>query len=243
MPSQENQRVSVVMPVYRLADDIGPNIARVVRALAPITDFEVIVSDDGSDDGTRAAAEAEAARHDAVRVVGHSENAGKGRTVQEGVAAATGDVVVLLDADLDLPPEQLPGVLHRFGRLGVDALVGSKRGSMRSGGYPWLRRVLSRIFSFVTKVAFRLPVSETQTGLKVFRREPLVEVLPQVEVGRYVYDLELLVRMKKAGYEIAETPVSLEVAESGSSVAAGTLWEMGRDTVGLWFRMRGRGGE
>jgi glycosyltransferase involved in cell wall biosynthesis len=228
------------MPVYRLADDIGRNIDRVVRAMAPIPDFEVIVSDDGSDDGTRAAAESAAADHPNATVVGHEVNAGKGRAVQEGVAASTGDVVVVLDADLDLPPEQLPGVLHRFDGLGVDALVGSKRGSMRSGGYPWLRRMLSRIFSFVTKVAFRLPVSETQTGLKVFRREPLLEVLPAVEVGRYVYDLELLVRLKKAGYRIAETPVSLEVATSGSSVAAGTLWEMGRDTVGLWFRMRRR---
>jgi glycosyltransferase involved in cell wall biosynthesis len=231
------------MPVYRLADDIGPNIARVVDALAPIPDFEVIVSDDGSDDGTRGAATAEAARHEAVTVVGLVQNSGKGRAVAEGVAASSGDVIVLLDADLDLPPEQLPGVLHRFGTLEVDVLVGSKRDSMRSGGYPWLRRVLSRIFSFVTRVAFRLPVSETQTGLKVFRREPLLEVLPRVQVGRYVYDLELLVRMKRAGYEITETPVTLEVAESGSSVAAGTLWEMGRDTVGLWFRMRRRDGE
>ena len=240
MSFPSHTRVSLVMPVYRLADDIGPNIARVVRALAPIPDFEVIVADDGSEDGTRAAAETEAARHPAVVVVGHAENAGKGRTVQEGVAVSTGDVIVLLDADLDLPPEQVPGVVHRFLSLGVDALVGSKRGSMRSGGYPWLRRVLSRIFSFVTRVGFRLPVSETQTGLKVFRRGPLMEVLPDVEVGRYVYDLELLVRMKRAGYEIAETPVTLEVATSGSSVAAGTLWEMGRDTVGLWFRMRRR---
>ena len=240
MAFPDSTRVSVVMPVYRLADDIGRNLDRVVGAMAPIPDFEVVVSDDGSDDGTRAAAEVAAREHDDVVVVGHEVNAGKGRTVLEGVEASNGDVIVLLDADLDLPPEQLPGVLHRFLTLGVDALVGSKRGSMRSGGYPWLRRVLSRIFSFVTKVAFRLPVSETQTGLKVFRREPLMEVLPTVEVGRYVYDLELLVRMKKAGYTMAETPVTLEVAASGSSVAAGTLWEMGRDTVGLWFRMRRR---
>lgn len=228
--------VSVVMPVYRLADEIAGNIGRVVAALSGVEHFEVIVADDGSDDGTLEQAKAAARGHPNVVVVGLGRHAGKGRAVQEGVAATRGGVVVLLDGDLDLPPEQVPGVLERFFELDVDGLVGSKRASMKAGGYPLLRRVLSRIFSFVTRVVFRLPISETQTGLKVFKREPLTRLLPQVEVGSYAYDLELLVLMKQQGCSLAEAPVTLEVSGSGSSVALGTLWEMARDTVAVWFR-------
>ncbi len=229
-------RVSVVLPVYRLADVVAANVDRVVAAMAGVPGTEIVVTDDGSDDGTRAAAEAAAAGHQGVSVVGYPQNAGKGRAVQNGVAAASGDVVVLLDGDLDLPPEQLPDVLARFEASGADAMVGSKWASMRAGGYPLVRRVLSRAFSLATRLLFFLPITETQTGLKVFRREPLVRWLGEVRVARYAYDLELLVLMHRAGCRIVETPVTLAVSSSSSSVTVKTLWEMARDTLRIRLR-------
>jgi glycosyltransferase involved in cell wall biosynthesis len=219
-----------------LAPIIGANIDRVVAALAAEPGSEVVVVDDGSTDGTRQEAERAAGRHGNVQVIANPLNEGKGRAMQRAFAASRGDIVVFLDGDLDLPPEQVPALVRELRAGDFDALLGSKRHAMIAGGYPAVRRVLSRLFAAFTRFAFRLPVSETQTGLKAFRREPLAAALPQVRIGRYSFDLELVVRLHRAGCRLAEWPVRLEVQASTSRVTLGTLWEMGRDTLLLWFR-------
>lgn len=229
-------RVSVVMPVYRLASTIADNIDRTAAALRDIADCEIIVVDDGSDDGTSAAAERAARRHDRVTVVSYTPNRGKGAALQQGFATTTGDTIVFLDGDLDLPPEQVPSFIDVFHATDVDALVGAKQRAMAPGTYPALRRVLSRVFSTTIRALFRLPVAETQTGLKSFHRKPLDDLLPGLEVKRYTFDLELLVRMNRAGYRIAEEPVVLAEGASATGVSPRTLWEMGRDTLAIWFR-------
>ena len=234
MPQQA--RVSVLMPCYGLAASIADNIDRTAAALAGEPGVELIVADDGSADGTRLAAERAAARHPRVAVVASAENEGKGRALQRAFAAATGETIVFLDGDLDLPPEQVPAFVALLEADDLDALLGSKRDAMISGGYPATRRVLSRVFSALVGIGFRLPVVETQTGLKAFRREALAATLPLVEIGRYTFDLELVVRLDRAGYRIGEAPVELDVQASSSRVTLGTLWEMGRDTAALWFR-------
>ena len=229
-------RVSVVMPAYQLAHTIAANIDRTVDALAGIDDLEIIVVDDGSDDGTRDCALQAAAAHDGVEVISYQGNRGKGAALQQGFAVATGDTVVFLDGDLDLPPEQVPAFVDTFRSADVDALVGAKQPAMAPGTYPPVRRVLSKLFSATVRVMFRLPVEETQTGLKVFRRKPLDDFFGELEVKRFTFDLELIVRMTRAGYSIAEAPVQLSRDASGTGVSAGMLLEMGRDTLGIWFR-------
>ncbi len=176
--------VSILMPCYGLAGSIAANIDRVVAATAGEPGVEVVVADDGSTDGTLQAAEEAAARHPHVLVVAIPQNAGKGRALQRAFAASSGEVVVFLDGDLDLPPEQVPAMVAELRREGWDALLGAKRSALVAGGYPWARRVLSRVFSAVIRLAFRLPVAETQTGLKAFRRAPLQAALPRVQIAR-----------------------------------------------------------
>jgi len=229
-------RVSVVMPSYRLAKTIEANIDRTVEALAALDDFEIVVVDDGSDDGTGDAARLAAAHHPPVSVLSYPTNRGKGAALQRGFEDTSGATVVFLDGDLDLPPEQVPGFLAAFEEQDVDALVGAKQRAMSPGTYPAMRRVLSRVFSGTIRVLFRLPVSETQTGLKAFRRKPLEDFLPDLEVKRYTFDLELLVKMQRAGYRIGEAPVTLAAGASATGVSLRTLWEMGRDTAITWLR-------
>lgn len=224
------------MPAYNLAGTIGAAIERVVRAAAPLERVEIVVADDGSRDGTRREAEEAAARFDNVLVVGHEQNRGKGAALVTAFSASSLDTVVFLDADLDLPPEQVPGFVQRLYDEGVDALVGTKQAAMDPGRYPQLRRMLSRIFSGVVKVLFRLPIAETQTGLKAFRRAALTAVVPRLTVERYTYDLELLVLLDRSGFTMRQAPVELALGASSSGVSVRTLWEMGRDTLRIWLR-------
>lgn len=235
MPHSTDGRISILMPAYQLEDTIGPNIDRVAAVVDDWADVEVIVIDDGSTDATRQNAAVAAADHPTVTVIGYAPNRGKGGAIRAGFEESTGDTIVFLDSDLDLPPEQLADFLATMDESGVDALVGAKRASMTAGHYPSSRKILSRIFALVNRVLFRLPVEETQTGLKAFRRTALETTLPNLQILRYAFDLELLVRVHKAGFTIAEGPVTLsENSSSGLSIT--TLWEMGRDTIRIWYR-------
>lgn len=235
MPHTPATGVSILMPVYQLESAIADNIDRVASVVAGWREVEIIVVDDGCVDNTRELAEKAAALHDFVTVVGYQTNRGKGGALKEGFSHSSLETVVFLDSDLDLPPEQLPGFINEFEQLDVDALVGAKRAAMAPGRYPALRRILSLTFATVNKLLFRLPITETQTGLKAFKRTALDQTLPHLDTNGYTFDLELLVRIRKAGGSMAEAPVAL-ARGSSSGVSIATLWEMARDTIKIWFR-------
>jgi glycosyltransferase involved in cell wall biosynthesis len=228
-----------VLPAYRLGYSIDANVERVAATFPADGSVEIGVVDDGCTDDTYAEARQVADRLPQVTVVRHEVNRGKGEALFTGTRTSHGEVVVFLDADLDLPPEQVPQLLTQM--EGVDVLVGAKRRSMGEGRYPLARRVLSRLFSLCTVGLFRLPVRETQTGLKILRRPVLSEVLPQMRIHGYAYDLELLVRAHRAGYVVREAEVDLGPGASTAPLRPAMLWQMGRDTVRLlWWIVTGR---
>lgn len=230
--------VSVVLPAYQLGDVLEANLVRVRAALAAVENVEVVVVNDGSFDGT--AAVLAAMEGDDVRVVTHPRNLGKGHALVSGWEASRGELVVFLDADLDLPPEQVPAMLG--GLEAADVVVGTKSEAMRRGDYPRLRTFLSRVYSATTSRMFGLPVDETQTGLKLFRRSVLDEALPQMRIMGYAFDLELLVRAHRAGFRIVPLPVDLAESARGASFRLSMAWELARDAARLrWWVLRDGG--
>lgn len=224
-----------MLPVYRLEAEIEENIGIVFDALAGL-DPEVVVVDDGSPDGTGAAI-ARAAHSHPIKVVTLPVNRGKGRALLEGWQVATGDYIVFIDADLDLPPIQIHDLLDQLTSTDADVVVGTKKTTMR-GSYPGARRVLSRIFALSTGGIFRLPVSETQTGLKIFRRKVLEAVAPNVRIDRYAFDLELLARAHASGFVLAERPVELSPGAATSSLRPSMMWNLARDTLRIaWWKL------
>jgi glycosyltransferase involved in cell wall biosynthesis len=160
-------------------------------------------------------------------------NRGKGEALFTGARATSAELVLFLDADLDLPAEQVPALLEKTD--GVDLLVGAKRKAMAGGHYPLARRILSRVFALMTVGLFRLPVSESQTGLKILRRTVIDEVLPQMRIHGYAYDLEMLLRSHRSGLVLREVPVELGENASTAPLRLRMLWQMGRDTLRLWW--------
>ena len=227
--------MSIVLPVYRLESVIVENVDLVFDALGDL-EPEVILVDDGSNDGTADAIARAALRHP-IKSVTLPVNRGKGRALLEGWKIATGDYIVFLDADLDLPPHQIPELIDQLISSDVDVLVGTKKTTMR-GSYPGVRRILSRVFALLTEGIFRLPVSETQTGLKVFRRKVLETVAGNVRVDRYAFDLELLARAHAAGFELSETPVTLSPGAATASLRPSMMWSLARDTLRIaWWKL------
>ena len=230
--------VSVLMPAFNVGEIIAENAARVAKAMIDYPTVEIVICDDGSTDGTGRAADDAAADLEFVHVVHHERNLGKGAALRSAFNASTQPTVVFLDGDLDLPPEQLPVFLSTFSDRDVDALVGEKSAAMNDSSFPTVRRVLSKIYSGVVAMLFRLPVRETQTGLKVFRRTAIEDVLPDLTINRFTFDIELLGRLVRRGATIEGAPVELAPAAAATGLSIGTLFEMARDTLLTWWRLR-----
>src|SRR5580704_12023770 len=185
--------LSILMPAYNEATSIADNVRETAETMRKLSiDFEIIVIDDGSMDGTDAAAiGASRAWPGRVRVVRCWRNEGKGNALLCGASYARGEYVAFLDADMDLHPEQLASFFAVMEASGADAVIGSKFHPDSIVDYPLLRRVYSFFYYMLVRTLFGLPVRDTQTGIKLFRREVLHRVLPRVLVKRFAFDLEV----------------------------------------------------
>lgn len=232
-----DQEVTVVIPAY----DEAARIAATLRATAEcMNDFrcpyEILVVDDGSRDATRAIAEDVAREIEGVRVVGYELNAGKGYAIVEGASAAHGDLVLFVDADLEVHPRQLRSLYLAMQEAEADVVIGSKVHADSRVEYASERRLMSWGYYAVVRLFFGLPVRDTQTGLKLFRKDVLDGVLPRMLVKRFAFDLEALVIAQRLGFRVVETPVEVTRERQLSNVgwvdALHTAW----DTAAIWYR-------
>ncbi len=201
-------KISVLLPAYNEGAVIGSVIRETAHALGA-QNYEIIVVDDGSVDATFARAQEEAVSNPRVRVIRHQPNRGKGYALKQGFAQATGDLIAFLDADADLPPRQLARLVAALERTQADVVIGSKMHPESKSNYPPLRRVVSWGYYALVRFFFGLPLHDTQTGIKLFRRQVLEQVFPHLHIEGFAVDLELLVAAHLYGYTIHEAPVEI----------------------------------
>ena len=237
-----NGRLSVIMPVYNLADTIEQNVAETARLFdSHGIRAELVPVDDGSVDGT-AAALARAAEpkyeHVVVRPVICQRNGGKGAALRAGFDASTGEYVMLLDGDLDINPKQTPWFFEAMAAKGADIVIGSKRHKRSVVQYPWHRRIVSWVYFTLVRIFVGLPITDTQTGMKLFRREVLGESLGRMLVKTYAFDLELLAIAHQRGAKIAEAPVVIRFGNKFGALKANTVKTMALDSLAVFYRLR-----
>lgn len=232
--------LSILMPAYNEARSIAANVCETVETMHALgIDFEIIVVDDGSMDGTHTAAiDALRAWPDHVRVVRCWRNEGKGNALICGASYSRGDYVAFLDADMDLHPEQLADFFLIMNERDADAVIGSKFHPKSQVEYPPARRLYSFFYYLLVRSLFGLPVRDTQTGIKLFKRAVLDRVLPRVLVKRFAFDLELLANVHHFGYRIAEAPVTLNFQRVCSRLRLPAVWNVFVDTLAIFYRMR-----
>jgi glycosyltransferase involved in cell wall biosynthesis len=232
--------LSILMPAYNEAQSIAQNVCETVETMRDAgMPFEIVVVDDGSLDGTHhAALDALRAWPEWVRIVRYRRNEGKGNALICGATYAKGDYIAFLDADMDLHPEQLQQFFELMHARNADAVIGSKFHPQSKVDYPRLRRVYSFFYYMMVRAMFGLPVRDTQTGLKLFRRHVLDHVLPRVLVKRFAFDLELLANIHHFGYAIVEAPVEVNFQRVASRLRFGAVWNVFVDTLAIFYRMR-----
>lgn len=162
--------ISIIMPAYNEGGCIFDNIrmTRDIMIEAGI-DVEIVAVDDGSSDTTLEEIRRAAKVFGNVVVAGNPYNMGKGRALRSGFEYSSGEIVVFLDADLDLHPSQIKKLIDVIEETPCDVVVTSKHHPESRLDYPFSRKIASLVYYIVIRSMFNLPVRDTQTGLKVFR--------------------------------------------------------------------------
>ncbi|HEX6347810.1 MAG TPA: glycosyltransferase [Candidatus Dormibacteraeota bacterium] len=227
--------LSVVVPAYCEGEHIYDNLCRLLGELDQLDlDYEVIVVSDGNTDATVSETERVGSPH--IQLVSYETNMGKGHALTRGVERSRGELVTFIDADMELDPREIGRFIDTMRQGHYDIVVGSKRHPESRVQYPRMRRLESWIYQLLIRLLFRLNVRDTQTGLKLLRREVLLDVLPRLAVKRFAFDLELLVVAQRLGYrKIAEAPVVLEFQFS-STIDGRSIYQIMWDTAAIFYR-------
>lgn len=231
--------ISIVIPTYRQGGRIRTDIESVSDVLREITaNYEVIVVVDGCPDDTldRALECAD----DRVRIFGYKVNRGKGYAVRFGFQHASGTVIGFIDAGGDIDPTGLVTAIRILNETDADAVVGSKRHPKSRVTYPMLRRLYSGFYQQLVKALFGFDLSDTQTGLKVFRRSAVMNALPYMSIDRFAFDVELLAIIQRLGFNrFAETPVNVNLIFPSSIGGISPIVRMLVDTLKTARRLHG----
>ena len=229
--------LSVIVPAFREGRRIHDNLRRLVGELDQLgVTYEVGVVSDGNTDAT--VREAQRLGSPAVRVFHYSMNIGKGFAISVGVGQSTGALVTFIDADMELDPANIKGFIEIMQTRGCDAVIGSKRHPESLVAYPKFRRLQSALYQLLIRLLFNLNIRDTQTGLKLFRRQVLAEAMPLLAIKKFAFDLELLVVARYLGYRnVCEAPIQLDY-QFESTVNLGSAGRVLWDTAAIFYRLR-----
>ncbi len=197
-------KLSVVIPCFNELGTIG----KVIEAIknSPITDQEIIVVDDGSTDGTRQFLES-MIEPCVDQVIYHPQNCGKGAALRSGFAAATGDIVIVQDADLEYDPQEYPLMIEPILTGRADVVFGSRFTSGRPHRvvYYW-HMVGNRFLTTLSNMLTNINLTDMETCYKAFRREVIQSI--HIQENRFGFEPEITAKVAKMECRIYEVGIS-----------------------------------
>ncbi|MFH1504782.1 MAG: glycosyltransferase family 2 protein [Candidatus Omnitrophota bacterium] len=233
------EKFSILIPVHNEAQNIILNLKEVEKTLDNLgCKYEIVVIDDGSSDDSYQVLKGLEKEISSLIIQKNSQNFGKGRALKKAFKYASGDIIVWLDADLDLHPFQIKTLYDIMILDDVDIVIGSKMHPNSKVDYPFHRKIISLGYYFIIRFLFNMPCHDTQTGIKMFKREVLEEVFPRILVKQFAFDLEVLVNAYHLGFKLAEAPIVLEnKRQCYPIVSVGSIKKTLLDTMAIWYRM------
>ena len=197
-------KLSIIIPCYNERETILELIERVKNA--PIETAEIIVVDDASDDGSTELIRKQIEPH-VDKVIYHTKNMGKGAALRSGFKEATGDIVVVQDADLEYDPRQYPNLMEPITSGKADVVFGSRfmGGNPHRVVYFW-HMVGNRFLTLISNMLTNINLTDMETCYKMFRREVIQSIT--IEENRFGFEPEITAKVAKGDYRIFEVGIS-----------------------------------
>lgn len=235
--------ISFIIPVYNKGSVLYQTLKSLLAKLKQksILEFEIILVNDGSTDNSLS----EAIRFrkfngdtDKFKIFHYPKNVGKGFALRFGFSKSSGDPVVFIDGDLDINTSYIIKAIKEYQARKPHVVIASKYHKLSRTSYPLKRVLYSIVLRAAIKLLFNLSVTDTQVGLKVFKREVLSEIFPKIIIKRFAVDLELLVVAQMYGYtHIYETPVVIKhIQKHLSSVTVWNVKNFCQDIFAIFYR-------
>ena len=199
---ESKYKLTVVIPCYNEKDSIHTIVNRVVAA--PIENKEIIIVDDKSTDGTSEILDREIAPL-VSRIIHHEVNRGKGGALRTGFAHATGDVVIIQDADLEYDPNEYPLVVTPVVRGECDVCYGSRFLHQAAKGYK-ANQLANKGLTAMSNFFTRLHLTDMETCYKCFKREVIQAV--DIKENRFGFEPEITAKIARMGVRVKEVPIS-----------------------------------
>ncbi|MFM1887743.1 MAG: hypothetical protein RL501_30, partial [Bacteroidota bacterium] len=222
--------LSIVIPLFNEEESLPELLSWIDRALASLSvNFEVILIDDGSTDGSWSVIESLIPQHPPVTAIRFSKNYGKSQALHAGFARAKGRVVVTMDADLQDSPEEIPGLYKKITQEGYDLVSGWKRKRFDSF---WGKNLPSKLFNWAARKTSGIALNDFNCGLKAYRLEAVKAIEVSGEMHRYIPVL-----VKNAGFsKIGEQVVQHQSRRYGTTKFGASRFINGfLDLLTIWF--------
>ena len=233
--------LSIVIPAYNEAGRLPATLSRLQSYLRGESyEAELLVVDDGSEDDTVAVVRQVSAADATVRLIAAS-HAGKGAAVRRGMLAAKGTLRLMCDADLSMPPSELPKLLAPL-TAGADVALATREGvGARRHGEPPLRHLMGRVFNVLVRLLAVPGVHDTQCGFKAFTAASAEAVFARGTIDGFGFDVESLYLARKQGLRLVEVPITWYYQASSRVDPLRDTMRMVRDLLRVrWNDWRGR---
>jgi len=196
-------KISIIIPCYNERNNIDEVVKRV--RLSPINDKEIIIVDDCSTDGTREILE-KRIRPLVSKILYHEINQGKGGALRTGISQATGDIIIIQDADLEYDPAEYPNLISPILSGEAEVVYGSRfLNGTRGGGYLF-NRIANKFLTFLSNCFTHYNLTDMETCYKIFRREIIRSI--EIEENRFGFEPEITAKLANLGVRIKEIPIS-----------------------------------
>ncbi len=200
-------RISILIPVFNEARTLRELLGQVDAAVVEGLDKELIIVDDGSTDGTREILEHLTELQTPFRIFFHGQNMGKGAAIRTALTYATGDLILIQDADLEYDPRDYAELLDPLLRGRADVVYGSRlRGGKPVRDFSLLYLWGNKFVTLVTNALYRAALTDMETGYKVFRADVIKNL--QIRANRFDFEPEVTAKVLKRGYKLVELPIS-----------------------------------
>jgi len=226
--------ISIIIPVYNEESNISSFLTHIKNILSrTLLDYELIVINDGSTDNTELVLLEEQKLEERVKVLSYKQNRGKGHAVKTGVLNSKGDVVCFLDGDLDISPSEIRNYIKEL--EGCDLVIASKAHPLSVVTAPFVRKLLSKMFNMLVRLAVGINIKDTQSGLKVGNGNALRRIFNVMLVKRYAFDVEMLAIASRLDLKIKESPIKITL---NRSFKLREIVNMFIDVLGISYRLR-----